>query len=821
MSDIDGNLACRRLAIVSIWIVASVVGGGKREDATADELPRAIVSIFAEKCIDCHVGEDAEAGLSMSTLLDVMVGGDSGPAVHPGDLERSLLWRRIASGEMPPADEPALSEAERGVIRAWIRDGRFPKVGEVEAAKSERLIEEARRHWAFRPIVKPVVPDVGADSWARTEVDRFIAAKWKSAGVVGIEDAAPERLLRRLYFDLTGLPPTPAEVREFLAKEGDMRAYDRLVDRLLAAPEFGERWGRHWLDVARYADTVGGGANYTMNNAWRYRDYVIESFNKDKPYDRFVMEQIAGDLLPFESRRQREEQLIATGFLAIGPKDLTDVDKVKVVADVIDEQLDTLGKAFMGLAIGCARCHGHKFDPIPMRDYYALAGIFASTKSLKEQDDSKRFSSWPDWLRIPLPTMSDAERRTLIGQAREHEEELKRRKTELMQQIARLKRSTSEEQREGGELAATQRLLADVVAQAERLRAVRIYYGDPIPVLIGVQEAASPVDCRINIRGNPRQLGEPVRRGVIRAMGLPCPSIEADESGRLQLARWLVDPRHPLTARVMVNRIWQHLFGRGLVATPDNFGTRGSPPTHPELLDYLAAVFIADGYSVKKMVRRLTTSRVYQLACASSESARRIDPDNDLLWRRRGRRLEAEEVRDALLAIGGELDRQRGGPTLEHIGRFGLGNLFEIERENLGNRRAVYLPVYRGMLFDRGAMFFTFDFCDPNLTAGRRPESIVPTQALFLMNDELALRSARALAERLLHREVGDAERVRESYAAVLGRLPSESELASALEFLGRDATETAGTVGASLSLAAWSAWCQVLFCSSEFLIVE
>ncbi len=788
------------------------------EGRTSAVLPVEVEKLFATRCRDCHGAQQPEAALSLRNVWDVLLGGDSGPAVVPGHPEQSLLWKQVNQGAMPPPESGSLSQREKQLLRRWIATGKFPTREQVEQEKQRRLRAEALRHWAFRPVADPPVPQVRRKGWAWTPIDRFIQARWEQAGLVPGPEADAYTLVRRVFYDLTGLPPTEEELERFVPLAGTAEGWSRVVDYLLGSPHFGEHWGRHWLDVVRYADTVGGGANYTMNNAWRYRDYCIAAFNQDKPYDRFLTEQIAGDLLPWKTPQQREEQLIATGFLALGPKDFTDVDKVKLVADVIDEQLDTLGKAFLGLAIGCARCHGHKFDPIPMQDYYALAGIFYSTRSLKPQDDTKRFHSWPDWLRIPLPTLTEEKRKQLLQQAEAEEKALKARQKRLREQIAQWEKRSP---RPVEQLEHARQQLQQVEDELQRRRSLRQYYGDPVPVLIGVQEADKPRHARIAVRGNPRQLGREVPRGVIRALGVPCPPIPPDQSGRLQLARWMTDPRHPLTSRVMVNRIWQHLLGRGLVESVDNFGTRGTPPSHPKLLDYLARRFVEDGWSVKRMIRRIVTSRVYRLACADDAHNRQRDPENRLLWRRNARRLRAEELRDSLLWIGRRLNPQRGGPSLEHIGRFGLGKLYPIRRPGLWNRRAVYLPVYRGMVFDQTAMFFTFDFADPNLTVGRRTESIVPTQALFLMNNPLVLDCAQALAKRLMQDSTAE-QRVRRGFLAVLGRPPQKAELEQALQFVRTLPDEaTPGRHPGTMNERAWAAWCQVLFSSSEFLLVD
>lgn len=802
------------------FMVLSRVGASAADSPT--EYPPHIKVILQKKCGSCHSGKDPESGLNLSSLLTLMIGGESGKTqIEPGKLAESVLWSKIQEGEMPPKDEPALSAEQKNSIRDWITKERFPSSVAIERARSNLLNAEAQQHWAFRPVSKPIIPLVKNKSWSLSEIDSFILARLEAKNLKPASDADAYTLLRRIYYDLTGLPPSPAELKGFIAhsaKDFDA-AVAAQVDILLDTPEFGERWGRHWLDVARYSDTLGGGANFTLLDAWRYRDYVINSFNKDTPYDRFITEQIAGDLLPYDTAQQRQDLLIATGFLSIGPKDFTDQDKVKQLADAIDEQMDTMGKAFMGLAIGCARCHSHKFDPLPVEDYYAMAGIFHSTQTLLPSDDTKSFQNMPTWNRFPLPTLGEEKVAEKIKAA---EAELNAMRTQIKQldrQIKQLK-PDAELVKENSDpddtkVAALKKQLDELEKGIQSRQTLGSYFGKLDTGILGVIDGKKLAHTQINISGNARELGREIPRGVIRALGSKCAKIPDNQSGRLQLTDWLTDGKHPLTARVMANRVWSHLLGQGIVRTSNNFGTTGSSPSHPELLDHLATQFVGDQWSVKKLIRRIMLSRVYRMASEANEQAFAIDPDNTLLWKRSTRRLDIEALHDSLLRFAGQLSDKHGGPTLVHAGILSLGYREKVERPGLWKRRAVYLPVYRGAVVDGTAAFRTFDFADPNLVVGHRTQSLVPTQALFLMNNKLTLDCAENFARRLLKEKKTDEARIQQAYLTTLGRPVQQDELRRSKVFLKSSPQQN----GADQDT--WSAFCQVLFSSSEFLFMN
>ncbi|MEO7650901.1 MAG: DUF1549 and DUF1553 domain-containing protein, partial [Bryobacteraceae bacterium] len=531
--------------------------------------------------------------------------------------------------------------------------------------------------WAFQAPKQQEAPAVKGAAWTRGKIDRFILARLEEKNLKPVHDAGRAALLRRATFDLTGLPPTLGEIDAF-AKDKSKNAFAKIVDRLLASERFGERWGRHWLDVARYAESMGRTRNYPFPVAWRYRDYVIQAFNQDKPYDQFIREQVAGDLLPAGTPEEKREKVIATGFLAMGAHDLNEADRAQSRMDIVDEQVTAVSRAFVGLTVNCARCHDHKFDPIPTKDYYALAGIFGSTEMLGGLRVRPQFNAgyYSDAQLLKL----DGLPAYTIGNA----EEITRKRAEILDKTARLKKDR---------------------IQARQL--AREFGQLPIPenLAMGARDASKPVNFQVNIRGDAHTLGEVAPRNFVQALYEPAadlPKIPDNGSGRLQLAEWLTRRDNPLTARVMANRVWHQLFGRGLVATVDNFGKMGSRPTHPELLDYLAVQFMDQGWSVKKLIREVMLSRAYQLSIDHDEKNFQIEPDNDMLWRANRRRLEVEALRDSMLLVSGQLDLKR--PEASPVYRFPLGN--EINRgggkaepwDVQARYRSVYVPVLRNAM---------------------------------------------------------------------------------------------------------------------------
>ncbi|MBL8897095.1 MAG: PSD1 domain-containing protein [Planctomycetes bacterium] len=1047
--------------------------------------------LLAERCLECHSASEAKGGLSLDSADGVRRGGASGPAIVPGEPERSRLVQAVRYRDldlqMPPTSK--LGDGEIALLEEWVRRGApDPRTAPSGSAAPPQGVDVERargEHWSFQPVQPSPAPTVQRTEWVRDELDRYILAELEQHGLAPAPEADRRTLLRRASFDLLGLPPEPAEIDAFLADES-ADAWERAVERLLASPHYGERWGRRWLDLARYADSNGLDENLALAHAWRYRDYVVRAFQQDKPYDRFVMEQLAGDLLPPASEAQaHRDQLAATGFLVLGPKMLAEQDKEKLVMDVIDEQLDVAGKAFLGLSLGCARCHDHKFDPISQRDYYALAGIFRSTSTMANLDFVSRWrevplatpeelaaeqrwraeeqaarealeraeraglselhasidvhrgallaagaalagealawqaeafagaerlivdreqwgsaerpilrtadgsgaqsvtyeldvphaGSWQLWSEyasgdpralslaidgaLALPSCCDQrtggyhlsdQRWELLGELelaagahrfhfsapagrpfphldrfallpasaapRESElaaatglpravlaqaarvfatasaddallapwralaaggtalEELRARETlfapyralladPLPRSAAELaaradvlfstvERLAAAERAARPDRAATQAVLPDV--ELERVRALlereggpfrlskaaaraafstraredyarceaelaRVAAAQPAPyaMALGVAEAA-PVDLPIHFRGNHLSRAEQTTpRGFLELFRPLLPELApaATRSGRLELAQWLVDPRHPLTARVMVNRIWQGHFGRGLVASSSDFGLRGEAPTHPALLDALARDFVASGWSVKALHRRILRSATYRMSSAWSELAATVDPANLKHWRFPRQRLDAETLRDAVLASSGALDRTIGGSLL------GTGNGDYVTNDQSGNgagyarpRRSLYLPIIRNAIYE---LFAIFDYNDPSVPIDRRGSTVVAHQALWAMNSPLVREESRRLAEALLASAsaANDAQRLEQAYVRMFARPPRAEETSEALAYL-------AELRGAPFEEPrAWTMLVQALFASSEFLYID
>ncbi len=636
--------------------------------------------------------------------------------------------------------------------------------------------------WSFRPLGAPPPPEVRDADWPRCDLDRFVLAKLEEKGLAPAPEAPRRDLIRRITYSLTGLPPSPARIAAFVDDESP-DALGKLVDRLLASPAYGERWGRHWLDLARYADSNGLDENIAHGNAWRYRDHVVDSLNEDLPYDELVVEQVAGDLLDSKGdRRLRRRRLIATGFLSLGPKILTERDEAKLEMDIIDEQLDTLGRAVLALTIGCARCHDHKFDPISTEDYYALAGIFKSTRTMESLKSVAR------WSENSIATPAD------VAVRKAHEEEI----AKLTRMIEPL-----EKRLQGGETLTAQRkrrLDEDRATLAKLRKAL-----PELPTAMGVSDR-EVTEVPVHIRGDPRRLGAIVPRRVLEKLApiIPTP-FTPRQSGRLELARWITHEDHPLTSRVIVNRLWRWHLGRGLVDTPDNFGARGSSPSHPRLLDHLARRFSRDGWSMKRFHRELLLSSSYRVGTAPNGQTARLDPQNRFLSRAPVRRLEAETLRDAVLAVSGLLERGLGGPSLTHVKN--RGYFFDHTSKDLtrydSRRRSIYLPIVRNHLYDALQLF---DYPDPSVGSGDRASTTTAPQSLFLLNSDLILDASKSLAGHARRDGTSLRERVDAIYRRALGREPAPREATRAAAFLAPPSDER------------WAAFAQVLLMSNEFL---
>ena len=795
---------------------------------------KSIRPLLANHCYACHSSRAATVfgDFRLDSREALLQGGRSGEAVVIGDPDASRLIQAVrydGGVSMPPSGK--LSDREIADLSEWVLQGApWP---EAPSGSTPALSDgNGAGHWAWQPLAEVPAPEVRDREWPRGDIDRFVLARLEARQLAPVESADRHALLRRLALDLTGLPPTPAQVERF-ASDSSPEALESAVDRLLASPAFGERWGRHWLDLSGYADTWGLGRRIPARHAWRYRDYVIDAFNHDKPYDRFVREQVAGDVLEFRDDRQRREQLIATGFLAIGPWALVDQDKVQLQMDIVDNQLDTVGRAVLGLTVGCARCHDHKFDPIPQRDYYALAGIFTSSKTI----DGRLSGVFSDVHRTALPETSEEMRQRAWeldrwqmaydealeaeGRAREEVERLQA----AVDAFKEAEPESAARKETADRLASAQKELASLKTESERV----LYYGKPLPpTAVALADEPEPSDTSIRHGGDPHALGDPVPRGFLSVVPLDSSPKIANRrligigfqksSGRLELAGWLSDAGNPLPARVMANRVWHHLLGSGIVASVDNFGLLGDRPTHPDLLDYLALRLQRLDWSVKGLVREIVLSRTYGLSPAHQERAAEADPENRLLWRANRRRLEAETIRDAVLLVSGSLDRRAGGPSLP-LGSRGSVRLATppllVANLELGDdvrhRRTVYLPTLRKSQLTEADILNLFDFPDPNTVKGRRDVTTVPTQALYLMNSPFLIRQAKQAASALLAADVSDEERVREFLFEALGRPATPADVARAQEFL-RDTEAGLGREDA------WARYCHAVFASNEFL---
>ncbi|MCI0642327.1 MAG: DUF1553 domain-containing protein [Gemmataceae bacterium] len=912
--------------------------------------------LFVKNCYECHSADAkrVRGSLRLDTKKGLLEGGDTGPALVPGKPKESLLLkvlRHEGDVKMPPKGK--LSDDEIAAFERWVQMGApDPRDGKTAVAKKYVNLDEGRKFWAFQPPKKTSPPKVKDAAWPRGPIDQFILSNLENKELKPAGDAKREVLLRRAAFALTGLPPTPDEIDAYVNDAGsEDEAIAKVVDRLLASPHFGERWGRHWLDVARYADSSGGGRTLLFKDAWRYRDYVIQSLNDDKAFNQFILEQIAGDLLDPKTPAQRRAYLIATAFLLLGPTNYERQDKPLLEMDIIDEQIDTIGKGFLGMTIGCARCHDHKFDPIPTKDYYALTGIFKSTKFIIHDNVSK-------WMTQPLPMPSQEEialqkHEAVVAALKKRialAKEAERKAGKLVDVVAKAldpkelpgivlddsqakkvgswKHSTfsgnfigtgylyddrgfkeektltfvpdfaktgffevrlayvphtnratkvpirvfhadgdetvyvnqqkpppidgrfvslgryrfepgnqwfvmiSSEKTNGHVVADAVQFLPDDVeakpAVAERTKKDKLpadadsqaleaelkrleKTGPSRHTAMAVADAEKIDDFYVCVRGNVHNKGETAPRGFLQvATRGPMPKLSAKESGRRELAHWIASADNPLTARVFVNRVWQHLFGAGIVRTVDNFGVAGELPSHPELLDYLAVRFVEDGWSVKKLIREIMLSRAYRMSAEPDANtpvlALKLDPENRWLWKMNRRRLDAESIRDAILTVSGKLDLAAGGPSIKE------GTATERDYQFTDTRRSLYTPIFRNRLLE---LFEVFDFADPNVSTGKRNVSTVAPQALYFLNSPFVMEQARHAAQTALSMKADDAACIDRAYRVALGRLPAPKERQLALEFL------QGSQGGPGQRLAVWERFYQTLFACIDFRYVN
>ncbi|HUG92958.1 MAG TPA: PSD1 and planctomycete cytochrome C domain-containing protein [Planctomycetaceae bacterium] len=803
MSSVLRCLAC---ALLCGPVAGTTFADDRDRGGGAEFFETKIRPVLVQHCHECHSAEarDLKGGLRLDTRTAWQNGGDSGPVIVPNDPDGSLLIQalRYDGYEMPPAGK--LPDAVIADFVKWVEMGApDPRESGTIAPRATIDWEAGRRFWSFQPLANPPVPDLtragngshpfSADrraGWPQTSIDSFIVARLQHAGLEPAGPADRRTLLRRATFDLLGLPPAPDEIDDFLADDSPA-AFARVVDRLLASPRYGERQARHWLDVARYAEDQAHSFRPRLYpHGWRYRDWLVKAFNDDMPWDRFVKEQIAADLLDEPDRR---EHLPALGFFATGPVYYGD----RQLFDQYDDRIDTLTRGFLGLTVACARCHDHKYDPVPTADYYALAGVIASS----------------EYAEAPLAPENvvreyDEAQQAIADCQKQIDEFLKAEAKRLDAREKDVEKKLPGESKER------------LAAMRGEMETLKKNSPPAYPVAHALRDAEESRNLKVNIRGDPKNQGDEVPRRFLRILTGDDPPAFTSGSGRRELAEAIASADNPLTSRVIVNRVWQQHFGRGLVATPSNFGTLGEPPTHPELLDHLATRFVARGWSIKQLRREVMLSAAYQLSSGSAavesqppslrnstelsgsrpstlDSRPSTDPDNRLLWRQNRRRLEVEPWRDAMLAVAGTLDATFGGPSLDLAGRN-------------NRRRTLYAKISRHQL---DPLLRLVDFPDPNITAGTRPVTTVPLQQLFVLNSPFVLEQSRAFARRLAASAEDDAGRVKQAYLLAFGRPPTEDELQRDLEFvLTAEATD---------KLSAWEQFAQVLLGANEFLYVD
>lgn len=828
--------------------------------------------ILSSRCYSCHSekSKEVKGGLKLDTREGIRAGGESGPAVVPNNLEDSLLIQAIhhETYEMPPGDK--LPDNVIQDFEDWIAMGAPDPRSKSDAGKKLSL-SEARKYWAFQLPKKLDSPEPHISGWAYNEIDRWVAAGWNKKQLTPVGDADRATLIRRATFDLIGLPPTIEEVEAFVADPAPTKeAFAKVIDGLLDRPQFGERWGRHWLDVARFGESAGKERNVPYPFAWRYRNWVIDAFNADKPYDKFVREQLAGDLMPSKSDEEHNANLIATGFLAIGTKGLNERNREQYKFDVVDDQIDATTRAFLGMTVACARCHDHKFDPISTNDYYALAGIFCSTEVLAGVEPGRPMEGFDgEFAYLKNKDHKPAPKHVLTKEEEEKIATLEREITQFKQRLKGLEFVSKNpgvlNQKSGpgpkgkgkgkGPLPKQiekmkERMKLDpnnpeqskqVVSQAqgrinqqieektreiEKLKHPANFDGEKA---MAVRDRATPENAQVRVRGEVRERGDTIPRGIPAVMAIHRnPKFDATGSGRPQLAAWIAAKDNPLTARVAVNRMWMHLFGKGIVESSDNFGVLAEAPSHPELLDYLALRFMEQGWSHKTMIREIMLSHVYQLSSAHDERNFGIDGDNTYLWRMSRRRLEAEAIRDSILAVAGRIDLKRPETSeVQKLAESGMmQKMMQAMRERRGGGfnpdqqtyRSVYLPLMRSRVPEQLAVF---DMVDPSLISGQREVTTVAPQALFLMNSNFVAINAGAAAKRVTAMGKTREERIDAAFMVILQRKPNDDERRSALDFMKQyvDLVDKNGQPGVAQN-AAWTSLCQALIATGEFRYV-
>ncbi len=734
--------------LLLVWFGSALAAAGavtaELTSQQRDFFENKIRPLLGDHCYKCHSAqsEKVKGGLLLDSREGLLKGGESGKVIVPGDPEASLLIKavRYTDPDLQMPKDKKLADDQIAALVAWVKMG-APDPRST-TADQRKWSESRTNHWAWQPIKKTAVPQASNSRWCQTPVDNLILAKLDEKGLKPNPPADKRTLIRRVTFDLIGLPPTPVEVQNFL-DDHSANAFAKVVDRLLASPHYGERWGRHWLDVARYSDTKGQPKKYIEDNvnpfAWTYRDYVIRSFNEDKPYNQFIMEQIAADRLATTARNPTN--LAALGFLTVGDH------YMGMQNDILNDRIDVVTKGFLGLTVTCARCHDHKFDPIPQKDYYSLRGIFDSCVEPKIKPVIGKISNTPEY-------QDYYKQREKLGQE----------ESKLENTLFELRKSRDKEEFKivRRDLSRNQHTIAELELN---------HKGAPMRAMV-LEDASRGHDSPLFIRGEAGNRGEQVPRRFLQLLSGPNRPAFTSGSGRLELATGIASPNNPLTPRVLINRLWQHHFGEGFVPTPDDLGTMSDPPSHPELVDYLALNLQTNGWSIKKIHRQILLSSTYQQSSASNPRYAQIDPGNRLLWRANIRRLEYEPLRDSLLAIGGLLDTNLGGRPVN------------MRQHPEITRRAVYDFVDRANISDT---MINFDFATPEFVTGVRHETTVPQQALFLMNSPLVIELVRRLVAMPDFVSISDdAGRVKFLYERIYQRLPTPEETALGLEYVNK-----------------------------------
>ncbi|MBZ5619149.1 MAG: PSD1 and planctomycete cytochrome C domain-containing protein [Acidobacteriia bacterium] len=818
MPEIRHPLICGLLLLLRIC-APSAAQTAKKVSFANDVAP-----ILSRKCVQCHGAANQMANLDLRNREGALKGGQHGPAIVPGDAAASHLYNHVA-GQQPPRMPLGgkLSDEEIAVLKAWIESGAEwdssvaldARAAPANAQPTEKKFTDAqRKFWAFQRVLKPVVPSVKAQSWVRTPIDAFILSKLEERNLKPNPPAGKITLIRRAYFDLIGLPPTPEQVQAFLT-DNSAQAFEKVVDELLASPHYGERWGRHWLDLARYADTQGFKADETRPNVWRYRDYVIAAFNEDKPYDRFIKEQIAGDeLYPTDPAAR-----VGTGFNRLWPDESNLANPILMRQEILDDITDTTASVFMGLTYGCAKCHDHKFDPILQKDYYKLQAFFAGItnsdrSSLLRRDEASRYQQqYAEWdaktrdIRAEMQNVLQQARldrtKEAIGMFPKEAQEAvftpPEQRTPMQWQwyyrsASRLPTDAAIEKTLKGDAKDRYAALKKDLAQNDAMKPA-----DPPVAEVMVDQGREAPPTHVLAKGVWDAPLDEVQPGFLTILD-PNPAKIVPPEGlnssgrRTALANWLADPNNPLTSRVMANRIWHYHFGQGISGSPSDFGVMGERPSNPQLLDYLAATFVENGWSIKKMHRMIMLSSAYQQSSAYQAEAAAADPDDKLVWRFERRRLEGEIIRDSMLFVGGELNMKMGGPGMYaplppgvSMPRSTYLNWKTEKDVAESNRRSVYIFVKRNL---RYPMFEAFDFPDTHEPCPRRNATVTPAQPLALMNDELVMEWARVLATRVLNDSgLTNQQRIERVYRLALSRATKPEESQAILDFLNQQSS--------------------------------